>query len=425
MARLTSFHSASAPSHRLKSCRTPTLLPTAPKHALRFFVQVSTASVSGEAMPNKRRVEKKIDPKLEIVGGGRDSFLPALKLEGRPYNPFPLIGWNCHVETIFASFYRSRPDVRLKRQCLRTKDGGVVSLDWVSGDDHQLPANSPVVILLPGLTGGSQDAYVRHMLVRARSEGWRVVVFNSRGCGNGPVITPQFYSASFVKDLREVGAHVANRYPEANLYAVGWSLGGNILVRYLGHESHACPLSGAVSLCNPFNLVIADENFRKGFNNVYDKALARALRRIFKKHAPLFEDLGGEYKIDLAANARTVKEYDEGLTRVSFGFKSADEYYANSSSSDSIKFAENDPIAPSNGIPRKDIQVNPNCLLIVTPQGGHLGWIAGTGAPLGAPWTDPIVMDFLDHLERGRSKFLGSRIDQSDSLQQNLQHAQV
>lgn len=247
------------------------------------------------------------------------------------------------------------------------------------------------------------------MLSRARSKGWRVVVFNSRGCGDSPVTTPQFYSASFTGDLRQVVAHVGDRYPKANLYAVGWSLGANILVRYLGEESHTCPLSGAVSLCNPFNLVIADEDFRKGFNNIYDKALARSLREIFKKHLLLFEDMGGEYNIALATNAKTVKDFDEGLTRVSFGFKSANDYYANSSSSDTIKHvckpllciqAANDPIAPARGIPREDIKENPNCLLIVTPKGGHLGWAAGAEAPLGAPWTDPVVMDFLDHLER-------------------------
>lgn len=117
---------------------------------------------------------------------------------------------------------------------------------------------------------------------------------------------------------------------------------------YFIQESQNCPLSGAVSLCNPFDLVIADEDFRKGFNNVYDKALANGLREIFKRwnyarrlpfpviktlssiasnskmafqqfhlnrHLLLFEDMGGEYNIPLAAKARTVKDFDEALTR--------------------------------------------------------------------------------------------------------------
>ncbi|KAK9287573.1 hypothetical protein L1049_015994 [Liquidambar formosana] len=214
------------------------------------------------------------------------------------------------------------------------------------------------------------------MLVRARSNGWRVVVFNSRGCGESPVTTPQFYSASFIEDLCEVVSHVATRYPKANLYAVGWSLGANIL------ESHSCPLSGAVSLCNPFDLVIADEDFHKGFNIVYDKSLASALCKIFKKHALLFEDIGGEYNIPVVANAKSVREFDEGLTcgiyflyvitilllyngmstayiiyntlQFRFGFKSVDDYYSNSSSSDSIKHVVQEALDKAN-LTEKDL----------------------------------------------------------------------
>ncbi|XWS61532.1 hypothetical protein CRYUN_Cryun07bG0133300 [Craigia yunnanensis] len=280
-------------------------------------------------------------PSLEVIGGARDRFLLALHSTLRqPYNPFPLIAWNRHVETIFAAVFRFVPHVRLRRECLRVKDGGSVALDWISGDELPLPPDSPILILMPGLTGGSQDSYVRYMLTKAKSKGWRVVVFNSRGCGHSPVTTPQFYSASFVGDTCEVVEHVGARYPEANLYAAGWSLGANILVRYLGHESHTCPLFGAVSLCNPFNLVIADEELHKGFNNVYDKALARSICKIFKNHALLFEDIGGEFNIPLASNGKSVRDFDEGLTRVSFGFKSVDEYYSNCGSCDSIKHVQ-------------------------------------------------------------------------------------
>ncbi|KAH9615422.1 hypothetical protein KSS87_010532 [Heliosperma pusillum] len=66
--------------------------------------------------------------------------------------------------------------------------------------------------------------------------------------------------------------------------------------------------------------------------------------------------------------------------------------------------AANDPIAPARGIPRKAIEENENCLLIVTPKGGHLGWVAGNEAPFGAPWTDPCVMDFLQHLEKSSAE---------------------
>lgn len=88
---------------------------------------------------------------LEVLGGASRALLshpggPVLRL--RPYEPFPVIGWNRHVETIFAAFFRSVPDVRLRRECLRTADGGAVALDWVAGDERSLPSEAPVLILL-------------------------------------------------------------------------------------------------------------------------------------------------------------------------------------------------------------------------------------------------------------------------------------
>ena len=94
--------------------------------------------------------EAQAHPTLEIIGGATESVLPALNstLTRIPYNPFPLIGWNCHVETVYAAYFRSLPDVKLRRECIRTKDNGTVALDWVSGDDRHLPPDSPLLILL-------------------------------------------------------------------------------------------------------------------------------------------------------------------------------------------------------------------------------------------------------------------------------------
>eukprot|EP00246_Nothoceros_aenigmaticus_P001554 TRINITY_DN12047_c0_g1_i1.p1 TRINITY_DN12047_c0_g1~~TRINITY_DN12047_c0_g1_i1.p1 ORF type:complete len:404 (+),score=36.01 TRINITY_DN12047_c0_g1_i1:256-1467(+) len=330
-----------------------------------------------------------------------------------PYKPCPFIK-NRHVETIFAALFRSLPSVKYRREYLRMGDGGTVALDWpISGEDSEiwkteLRESAPVAVLLPGLTGGSGDSYVRHMILRLRLRGWRPAVFNSRGCGDSPVTSPQFYSASYTEDLRQVVLHVRARFPTSKLYGIGWSLGGNILINYLGQEGQQCVLSGAVSLCNPFNLTISNEDFRKGFNNVYDRSLGRGLRKIYRKHAALFEGIGGEYNMDLVARAKTVRDFDEGLTRVSFGYRTVEEYYADASSSrvvERVKIpvlciqAADDPIAPIRAVPRPEIEANTNFLLVITPTGGHLGWIAGEDAPFGCPWTDPVVMDYLEILD--------------------------
>ncbi|XP_024378237.1 embryogenesis-associated protein EMB8 [Physcomitrium patens] len=359
---------------------------------------------------------------LEIIGEGaafNASLLPKLTELEKPYKPYPFLS-NRHVETIFAAFFRSLPGFTFRRECLRMADGGTVALDW---PQPELQNPKAVLILLPGLTGGSDDTYVQHMTRRARNHGWAVVVFNSRGCADSPVTTAQFYSGSFTEDLRQVVKHAAFLFPSLRIYAAGWSLGANILVRYCGQEGDRCPLSGAVSLCNPFNLVLSNEDFHKGFNKIYNKSLARGLRRIFAKHAHLFKDIGGDYNIPLVEKATTVREFDDGLTRVSFGYKSVDDYYFDASSSRSIKDVKvpllciqawTDPIAPERGIPRADIAANPNCFLVVTPYGGHLGWISGPEAPFGCPWTDPLIMQYLEALEEAGSDAPAFRKVQED-----------
>ncbi|KAF3335682.1 embryogenesis-associated protein EMB8 [Carex littledalei] len=97
--------------------------------------------------PSATKSDDLPDSSLEIVGVRR-SLLSCLVSLQRPYRAFPVLGWNRHAETIFAAFYKSLPVIKLRRECLRTKDDGAVALDLVSGDDTELPFGSPVFIFL-------------------------------------------------------------------------------------------------------------------------------------------------------------------------------------------------------------------------------------------------------------------------------------
>jgi predicted alpha/beta-fold hydrolase len=334
------------------------------------------------------------------------SLCPSLTASYR----LPALLNNGHVETIFAAWFRRKPHILYDRELLHMPDGGCVALDTEDlPPAQQLPEDAPVLILLPGLTGGSEDSYVQYAVVHAREAGIRAVVFNSRGTSDSPVSTAQFYSASFTEDMRNVVAHVRNRYPRSLLFAAGWSLGANIMTRYLGEEQDRTPISAAVAMCNPFNLPLSDANFKKGFNRIYDWNLARSLNRIYSKHHHLFEEeaasaSGRPYRPDVAIQAKTIREFDDSITRVAFGWPSVDAYYTGSSSSLSIPDvrvplliiqAEDDPIAPKEAIPFEAIEANPQCLLVLTPTGGHLGWCGGRDGVTGAPWTDAAVAEFF------------------------------
>lgn len=121
-----------------------TLTSSRTSHLSTLRATVTAAAAMRESLINHHH-------SLEVIGGAVDTFLPAFKNLNLPYVPFPFIAWNRHVETIFAAFFRSLPDVRFRRECLRTSDDGSVALDWVSGDDRDLSSDSPVLILLVGL----------------------------------------------------------------------------------------------------------------------------------------------------------------------------------------------------------------------------------------------------------------------------------
>jgi hypothetical protein len=141
---------------------------------------------------------------------------------------------NGHVETIVAAKSRSKPPVDYQRECLLRPDGGCVSLDWehLDAQHHALPDDAPVLILLPGLTGGSGDSYVRHAVLQARESGIRAVVFNSRGTADSPVTSTQFYSASFTGDMRCAGGRAAQ------MLQIIFEWDGS--ARTIHHENH-CP----------------------------------------------------------------------------------------------------------------------------------------------------------------------------------------
>lgn len=275
-----------------------------------------------------------------------------------------------------------------------------------------LPDDAPVLVLMSGIAGGSHDKYLKHFLRRAHLAGYRCVAFNCRGTSDSPLTTPQFYSASFTGDVRAVVDELAGRWPDASLFAVGWSLGANILTNFLGEEGKACKLSGAVAMCNPFDLNACDDALSEGFfGTVYSRSMAKNMRKLFAPHAHLFAGLPG-YDRNLVENARTVRDFDEAVTRITFGFPSVDAYYDASSSRRLIGDvrvpllviqAEDDPIAVREAVPREIIAnaKQGNVLLVETSGGGHLGWSAGKEAPFGAPWPDIGAMQFFEAVRAG------------------------
>ncbi|OMJ08147.1 Embryogenesis-associated protein EMB8 [Smittium culicis] len=176
------------------------------------------------------------------------------------------------MQTIFCSYVATRnifDNVEYEREILTAEDGGTVSIDWTPPLSKEPLDDRPIAFILHGLTGGSHEHYVRitAQLLISKKYNFRVVVINNRGCKNSnppfiyfikdssgtPLTSPKLFNASNTSDFRMVVNLVKERAPASKLFGVGFSLGSNLVAKYIGEESENCPLTAAVSICNPFN----------------------------------------------------------------------------------------------------------------------------------------------------------------------------
>ncbi|KAG0298651.1 hypothetical protein BGZ98_000128 [Dissophora globulifera] len=297
---------------------------------------------------------------------------------------------NGHIQTAYAAYrdYDNQYVIDYERELLSTPDGGTVSIDWAPRFTKKPVDDTPTLVLLHGLTGGSHESYIRSLVeTMTKDHGYRCVVFNARACANTELTSAQLYCGSWTEDLRMVVKHIRKTLPEAKLMSVGFSLGSNILMNYMGEEGDNCEFLGAMSVGNPFDLMGTCLNMERGFlqRKIYSPTMGGNLKRILLKHEKVFADSD---VIDLEEVKRgvTIRDFDDRVTRRVFKYRTVHEYYRMASSSQKILDikrpflclnALDDPIAVGECIPVDEIRENPYGLLATTAHGGHLGWFQG------------------------------------------------
>lgn len=203
-----------------------------------------------------------------------------------------------HLQTLklaHANENAKYPIIPYERQILDMPDGGIMSLDWAlpARADGTIPRVSDLnptkrtVLILPGLTGGSSEHYIRVNVHRLNQLGWQVVVLNARGCAGTPLKTPKLFCVAYTDDLRYVVQYLSEKYQFQSeaFVGLGFSLGSNVLVKYLGEEKENAKLTAAISVGNPFDLVKCSDNFKRPLHRwTYDVVLNKSLQQlIFEK----------------------------------------------------------------------------------------------------------------------------------------------
>lgn len=299
-----------------------------------------------------------------------------------------------HAQTVFASRVRSRRVPPLIRERLATPDGDELLVDRLEAD----PA-APHLLILHGLEGSSRSGYVAALLQGAATRGWGAAALNFRSCGGELNRQPRFYHSGETGDPRFVleRLRAATTGPWGG---VGFSLGGNVLLRLLAEGETGLAAAAAVSV--PFDLQRAARAIdTPGFwPSIYRRVFLRTLEAKALAKARLHP---GHIDVARVRAARTLQAYDDAVTAPLHGWESAAAYYAACSSGPVlgrievptlIVSAEDDPMAPASCLP-DEARSNPKLELLLPARGGHVGFVAGS---LLRPrfWAEEQVLAFFD-----------------------------
>jgi predicted alpha/beta-fold hydrolase len=285
-----------------------------------------------------------------------------------------------HAQTIWPALFRRGGPPRLDVEHWPTPDGEELDLELLPDRPGR-----PGLLVLHGLEGSSRARYVRGLLAAVDRLGWNAAAISFRSCGPTPVRGRRLYHSGDTGDLPLVLARLRERWPGARLGAVGFSMGGNILLKWLGEEGERAALDAAVAVSVPFDLgaCAAALDGPGLFPALYRRRFLRTLRR---KALALAARFPGSLDAAALRACRTFARYDELVTAPMFGFAGAADYWARCSSAAFLAdirrpvrliCAEDDPMVPGESIPREVIAANPHLDGRLLAGGGHVGFVSG------------------------------------------------
>lgn len=318
-----------------------------------------------------------------------------------------------HLQTLWGKLAR-RPlpsPTRLER--LETEDGDFLEIQRLEAPDRR-----PRLIILHGLEGSARSHYVGGLLAQARARGWGADLLIFRSCGSGPNRLLRSYHSGETGDLGFLVRHVLAQHSGSPLVLAGVSLGGNVLLKWLGEQDSAIDprVAGAAAISVPFDLARSARHIDRGFSRVYQAHFLRTLRR------KAFEKRGrfpGALDAAAIASARTIWSFDDVVTARVHGFRDATDYYARSSALGFLSrvrvptlllSAVDDPFLPPVVLDEVAAIARDNVALHVEfpARGGHVGFVGGALPWRATYYAESRVAEFLDqqlrvHGDRGVS----------------------
>lgn len=285
---------------------------------------------------------------------------------------------NRHLQTVWGSLFRRLPTLpEMQRNRFELDDGDFIDVDIYRQE------NRPTILLLHGLEGSIDSPYIRGMIDSAKTKKWQIAVMHFRSCSGEPNRLMRSYNSGVSDDLHAVIERLKQISIQVD-YIVGYSLGGNVLLKWLGEQSKNASIKAAVAVSVPLMLDICATEIHRGFSRIYETALLRTLRhktrgktlKFGSDKLPALEDI---------SKLNSFWKFDDKVTAPVHGYKNAKDYYRRASSRQFVKHiktptliiqSEDDPFMNSTVLPNMQ-EIPTNVILETNSHGGHVGFIHG------------------------------------------------
>ncbi len=259
------------------------------------------------------------------------------------------------------------------------------------------------IIVVHGLEGSSDSQYMLGVTEKALAAGMNVIRYNQRNCGGTDGQAPVLYHSGLSNDVAMVAREVIARDRIARLALVGFSMGGNLVLKLAGEWGRQAPAEfRAVAACCPaLDLAASADALHEPANRIYELYFLWALRRRMKRKAELFP---GHFDVSRMKGLRSLREFDHRITAHYCGFKGVDDYYDRASASHSVEqiavpalivHAANDPFVRLTPPTRQKIAANPNITFLETASGGHCAFVGKRNGADDGFWAETQIVNFL------------------------------
>jgi len=299
-----------------------------------------------------------------------------------------------HSQTIWPDLIRKLPKLNYHPECLELPDGDFVDLCWTGN------TSGPIVAVFHGLEGCISSHYAASIMAIIHKLGWRGVFMHFRGCSGKANRLDRSYHSGDTCDIAFLLKSLKRRYPQSPLGAIGYSLGGNALLKYLGESGEDSLVESAVAVSVPYVLQDSVSRLSQGLSRLYQHRLIRLLH---KKIQAKFNSRNEKSRIAELSSLDTLYKFDDRITAPLHGFNDAEDYYTQSSSRSfltKIKIpalllhSKNDPFMTPEAIPSNN-ELSKSVILELSENGGHVGFVGGSKPWKPEFWLEQRIPNFL------------------------------